>query len=193
MSACGVPTGGGTRTIDAQSVPYGLLKDRQPSSGATGSSAGPGQTRRQIALVTDEAGVRLVRRDIAQGSTAITAGLLLHQLQAGPTDAERQRGLESAVSAGTDLRVVGWRRGVLYVDVSGEPNPAPDRLPLAIAQIVLTAGSVPGVRAVLFEHDGTPVQVPLLDGSLTSAALNSQEYQRLVDPGLAPSASGSSS
>jgi len=191
MTACGVPTGGNTRVIATQNVPYGLLRDGEHSTtGPTRAITEPGQVRGQIALVEDDTAVRLVARDVASGGAATSiAALLLQELQLGPTDAERRSGLDSAVAASMRLRVTGWRRGVLYIDVSGESNPGPDRLPLAIAQIVLTATSTPGVEAVLFQHDDSTVEVPLVDGSLTSAALTRQDYRQLLGATPLPTAS----
>lgn len=187
-SACGVPTGGDTRVIETQNVPYGLLRDTEPTTtGAARASTEPGEVQGQIALLADDNAVRLVPRDVDSGGAPTRiAGLLLQELQHGPTDAERHSGLRSAVSASLQLQVTGWRRGVLSLDVSSESNPGSDRLPLAIAQIVLTATSTPGVQAVLFQHDDTTVQVPLVDGSLTSTALTRQDYQHLLDAPSAP-------
>lgn len=190
VAACGVPTGGETRRIESSAVPYGLLRDRDQSIvRATGEGVAPGEIRGRIGLLGGDSAVRLVERDVATGSPAAVAGLLLKELQRGPTDAERRFGLDSAVSPEARLRVTGWRRDVLTVDVSGELTAAPERLPLAVAQIVLTVTSVPSVRAVQFQHDGTVVQVPLGDGSLTSAALTRQDYQNLLQASPAPTTS----
>ena len=179
--------------IETQAVPYGLLRDRQHSTiDPARTSTVPGEILAQIALVEGDSAIRLVDRDVVSGAPSRIAALLLQELQLGPTDAERRRGLDSAVSAGLHLQVTGWHRGVLSVDVSGESNPAPDQLPLAVAQIVLTATSAPGVHSVMFQHGNTTVQVPLVDGSLTSAALTRQDYQKLLDSTPVPTASSQS-
>ena len=50
----------------------------------------------------------------------------------------------------------------------------------AVAQIVLTATSVPGVDAVLLTLDGDPVEAPLPSGELTSAPLTETDYEPLL-------------
>jgi hypothetical protein len=58
----------------------------------------------------------------------------------------------------------------------------------AVAQIVLTATSVPGVRAVLLTLAGEPVEVPLPSGELTADPVTAADYEELLRPPAPPSA-----
>ena len=67
------------------------------------------------------------------------------------------------------------------IDIGGPvdaPSGAESRR--AVGQIVLTATSVPGVRAVLLTATGNRVDAPLPDGQLTSAPLTAADYEILL-------------
>jgi hypothetical protein len=62
---------------------------------------------------------------------------------------------------------------------------------LAVAQVVLTVTSVPGVDSVLVTRDGAPVELPLPGGALTSGPVTGRDYISLVEarsPGTATTA-----
>ena len=182
LAGCGVPTNGEIRDINTEDVPYGLLKETpQRVSGQADTATDPGHISGLIALVHGAQAIRLVERQVPAGTPAEVAQALLQELKRGPTDMERRQGLASAVSAGARFRVNGWRDGILSVVISGEENPAPDRLPLTVGQVVFTATSAPGVQAVQLQRDDTAVDVPLIDGSLSSAPLTRQHYQQLLN------------
>lgn len=105
----------------------------------------------------------------------------LELLLAGPREAELAAGLRTAISPQTSLRsarldgdtaVVDLN--VALVDVGGQEQI------LAVAQIVLTATAVPGVREVRFLLEGEPVEVPRADGTLASEALRPEDYRGLL-------------
>ena len=56
-----------------------------------------------------------------------------------------------------------------------------------MAQIVLTATSVPGVDAVRLTLSGAPVEAPLPSGELTSEPLNADDYATFLVPVTSPS------
>jgi hypothetical protein len=74
--------------------------------------------------------------------------------------------------------------GFVTVDVAGEPfdqiDPADQRA--AIAQIVLTLVSRPGVGQVQFTRDGVPMRVPRRDGLQSDAGelVSRQDYESLL-------------
>jgi spore germination protein GerM len=74
--------------------------------------------------------------------------------------------------------------GTATIDIDG-PDEAPSggASRLAVAQIVLTATSVPGVDAVRLTLSGEPVEAPLPSGQLTSAPLTAADYAALLVPG----------
>jgi spore germination protein GerM len=79
-------------------------------------------------------------------------------------------------------------RGIATVDVSGTllTEISPIDQPLAIAQIVLTLTSRPGVGQVEFRVDGEPQAVPRGGGELARAdeAVAYDDYAMLVSPGV---------
>jgi spore germination protein GerM len=124
---------------------------------------------------------------------------LLERLTAGPTDADRARGLDTALGQGARLQLRGIDEGVVSLELTpGAPPPAAERLPLAVAQVVLTATSVAGVDSVVLLRDGVPVGVPLPGGEQVSGPVSGEQYMTLLGPQTAvtkaaptPSAQGS--
>jgi spore germination protein GerM len=120
---------------------------------------------------------------------------LLTALTAGPDEAEHGRGLSTALPSDVGLRVTALRDGVAVVAIEGgEPDADPRRLPLSVAQVVLTLTSMPGVDAVRLTRDGEFVQAPLATGELVSRALTAADYRSLLARGkgtASPSATSS--
>ncbi|WP_327004118.1 GerMN domain-containing protein [Dactylosporangium sp. NBC_01737] len=112
------------------------------------------------------------------GSTADVAALL-GDLVAGPTDAERDEGLSSALT-GTDL-IAGVRLVAGTAEVSFRPQAGgrTDDI-LAIGQIVCTLDARTDVDTVRFLLDGQVLKVPRADGSLTELPLTSADYRALI-------------
>ncbi len=59
---------------------------------------------------------------------------------------------------------------------------------LVVGQIVLTATSLPEVRAVRLAREGEPVDAPLPDGELTSAPLIAEQFASFLIPAPPPTA-----
>ena len=97
-----------------------------------------------------------------------TARSLVADLLAGPTPAQAQKGLTSAIPAGAELRELAMRNGVATVDL--EANRVPRGIELA-AQLVYTltqlseVGAVEvrlhGKRCCVYGHDGRVLARPL--------------------------------
>ena len=81
-------------------------------------------------------------------------------LLAGPTPAEQQAGLDTAVPAGTRLLGLSIDGGVARIDLSGEfgSGGGSPSMTARIAQVVYTLTRFPTVRAVQFLVDGDPVE-----------------------------------
>lgn len=195
LAGCGVPVTGEPEVLSTTAVPYNLLQSPTPSSvaaTATGTSTGTsttqptapapaGQVAGEVAFVVDEQRVVLERRVVPTGAPREVAQALLQQLEAGPTPAERTQGLASAIASGTGLRATSIVGDLVMIDLTEEtPVQAPDRLRVAVAQIVLTATSQPGVTQVLLSRAGQPVSAPLANGSLTSEPLTRRDYRSLI-------------
>ena len=187
--ACGTPTDGEARTIASGEVPYGLLDPKQPSTADGGATATTGSGPRAYFLTTEQLLVPVpVATAGAPGSGEVAAlSALLQRLSAGPDEGERARGLASALGPDVALGVEDLREGVARIAVGGVgDNLAADRLPLAIAQVVLTATSTPGVQAVQLVREGQVLEVPLPGGQRTAEPLRADDYGSLRAPAGTP-------
>jgi hypothetical protein len=181
LASCGVPTGGAPSTVAPSDVPYGLAA---PGSRPSAAPSAPPRADPAWAylLGADEALVPRAR-DTGAGTLEDRLGALLSALAAGPTEEERNDGLSTALPPGVELSVAGIDGGTATIDLSG-----PARLPSgvasrrAVAQIVLSATSLPGVEAVLLSSGGEPVEAPLPSGALTDAPLSPADYAVFLTP-----------
>jgi spore germination protein GerM len=180
-AGCGVPTGGQPTTISASDVPYGLAEPSAPST----STAPPevlADTSRVYLLAAGD--VLLPRgRELAGSSRRERLADLLAQLAAGPTDAERDEQLSTALPPEVRLTVAALDDGTATIEMDAfaqAPSGVAGRR--AVAQIVLTATSVPGVRSVLLHLAGEPIEAPLPSGELTGRPLTADDYLGFTTP-----------
>lgn len=182
VSGCGVPTGGAPRTIAASEVPFGLAQARPAPS--TAPSAEPRLDPARVYFIgADERLVPEARdADRGAGPEERLRALLTH-LAAGPTNTERDEQLSTALPPDVRLRVARLEGGTATIDITG-PGQAPSGASSrrAVAQIVLTATSAPGVDAVRLTFAGNPVEAPLPSGELTSAPLTAADYATFLTP-----------
>ena len=168
LQGCGVPDEDEPRPIEPS-----LVIGSPPPQATTRNSVG--SVIERLYLVRDD---RLVAVERRVGSTADVAALLA-DLVAGPTDAELDDGLTSALT-GTDLIA-----GVRLVDGTAEVSFRPqaggrtDDI-LAIGQIVCTLDARVDVDTVRFLLDGQVLKVPRADGSLTELPLTVADYRTLI-------------
>jgi hypothetical protein len=92
-------------------------------------------------------------------------------------------GIRSAITASdfaaTEAAV--GARGVARVDLTaGFAQISAADQALALAQVVCTLTSLPGVAQVLFTLDGEPVDIPRADGSLTNEPVSRLDYRVLL-------------
>ena len=180
-TACGVPTGGEPTTIPAADIPYGLaVPDPTPTASP---SAVPELDPARIFLV-GEGDVLVPRpRETDGSSRREQLERLLTALAEGPTDPERGQQLSTALSPEVQLSVAELSNGAATIDLDGPAEaPSGGASRRAVAQIVLTATSVPGVDAVRLTLSGAPVEAPLPSGELTSEALTAADYAAFLVP-----------
>lgn len=180
LAGCGVTTGGSPEELSPSDVPYGLLSSAPTS--APPSAVAPDGDRPRVYLVSPGDLLVPSGRDVADGDLDDRLADLLDQLTAGPTSDERQDELTTALPPGAELSVAAVDGDVVTVDLSG-PGEAPSGLQsrLAVAQIVLTATSLPGVREVLLTSEDDPLEAPLPSGELTTEPLGAEDFGSLVD------------
>lgn len=125
----------------------------------------------------DRTGIAPIRRLTTEASV----GSAIEALRAGPQPSDTDRGLRSAVPT-TDMIVgAGLVDGTATVELASSflTLPGTEQV-LAIAQIVFTVTSVPGVVRVDFTLDGQPLAVPRADGQPASGAVSRQDYASLL-------------
>lgn len=117
-----------------------------------------------------------VSRTVPAAELRPALGLLLK----GPTAIELESGIRTAIAPGTKLRGVARDAGTAVVDLSSAfVELGGQEQILAVAQFVLTATAVPGVTSVRFALDGSTVEVPRADGTLTPAPLTAADFTAL--------------
>ena len=173
---------GSACAIQPETAPNDLPAERSDVFGdpATGDeAAGTNRVYLLVPADTDQPErLRSVLRDVPAEPAAV-----LESLFAGPNTAERDEGLDTAIPADVDLlstpRTVGE---VLTIDVSDVFDALnTDSLQLAVAQIVNTATTIEGVRAVQLRVGGEPRVWPLGTGELTDRPLTAYDYPGLVE------------
>jgi hypothetical protein len=192
VASCGVPTGGRPETIPRTAVPYGLASSTPSAPAATSSPVLPDRPR--IYLVDPDDALVPRARDAEGGTVRERLADLLAGLASGPTRGERGDRLSTALPPGVRLTVPHVDAGTATVDIRGaEDAPSGRASRRAVAQIVLTATSLPDVSTVLLTQNGQAVEAPLPSGELTSAPLTAADYAPMLTRSPAPAASSPSS
>ena len=167
---CGVPEGA-AEPIPAEELPESL---RSPVP-TTSSALSPGQAASvAVYWVRD-------RRLVAEAVTFDSApdpSRLIDLLESGPGSAST--GVRSAVSGPGVLAAVAVDEPSVEVDVGStfDELTASEQM-LAVAQVVATLTTVPGVQEVSLLREGEVVDVPLPDGTLVRRPLVRADYASL--------------
>jgi spore germination protein GerM len=173
-------------TLTAVGAACGIPQDRSPvivPGGVVSPAVAPveGQptspeAQTEIFLLQAEHLVT-VRRSTPRRGVVDVVNLLLQ----GATETEFDAGIRSAISPQTALRSARVEGDTAVVDLSGAlVEVGGQEQILAVAQIVLTATTVPGVGQVRLLLEGQAVEVPRADGTLTSETLRASDYAGLV-------------
>ncbi|MGN9809363.1 GerMN domain-containing protein [Micromonospora sp. BQ11] len=172
VAGCGIPTDDRPRTVQPPRGPF-------PSSATADAAAPAGPAVETLCLVRDGRIIPVVRRV----DRSPTVEEQLRHLLAGPTTAERDTDLTSALPGAVNAAgaTVTGTRAQVAVD---EPDEAAGRSDdvLAFGQIVCTLTSRDDVTTVAFVRDGRPLGVPRADGSLSEQPLVRADYAPLIAP-----------
>ncbi len=175
LSGCGVPTGGAPSSIAPADVPYGLASPSPTATPSAPPEAVADTSRVHWISAADTLVPRV--REVSGTTRRERLAYLLAQLAAGPSASERDEQLSTALPPEVTLSVTGLQDGTATIDVDALGQaPAGGSTRRSVAQIVLTATSVPGVQAVLLELAGEPVEAPLPSGELTAGRLTARDY-----------------
>ncbi|MGO4341200.1 GerMN domain-containing protein [Pedococcus sp. 2YAF34] len=187
LTGCGAPDH--TVPVTITQVPYDLTS---PSEEAPATTDAHVTSRPYVYLVREQVLVPVKSRNDRTTDPAVAVTDVLAQLADGPSEGERAAGLSTALGPGTSIRLSGIAAGVATIDLApGDQVPSASRVPLAVAQVVLTVTSVPGVDQVLVTRNGEPVELPLPGGALTGAPVGASAYTPLTRGG-APTATSES-
>jgi spore germination protein GerM len=171
LASCSVPKNGTFETISSDDIPFGLNAEQTTIPQLTTQTAvenldPPGTEYEQIDLYfIRNAAVTRVQRSVI---SPVDANAALVALTEGLVKDSTTVGLRSAIPASLEARV-DVDRGVATVNATRaflNSLPAVDQR-LAIAQIVLTLTSRPGIGQVVFFVDGKAIAVPKGRGDLS--------------------------
>ena len=177
-ASCGVPDEDRAKTAGADDVPFGLLEDEPLPPPATVPTEAATLIRVYLFNPGDQRLVG-VDRSIEEGAD-VNVSDVVDTLLAGPTLPETAQGIVSALPRGavTEVTLLG---GVANVDLDEDFSELDGSSQLrAIAQLVYTLTSRPGVGRVAFTLVGQPVEIPRGDGSLTSGSVSRDGYRELA-------------
>ncbi len=174
MSGCGLGPSGGVKDIDPLSLPPRLLVTSPPTAPAVAESITSGSGT----YFLRDTSLRLSARTLTAPSGVPALQELLNNLAGGPDDVDRRRGLSTALPPTTRLTVTSLVGDLATVDLAFGQVP-PDQT-TAIAQIVLTATSLPEVSRLLLTIDGKPLQAPLANGAQTDRPLTREDYLAML-------------
>ncbi|MCO8277673.1 GerMN domain-containing protein [Actinoplanes sp. TRM 88003] len=171
-AACGVP---------AQDEPHAVELPRNPLAQPTADQApeaAQGGFGEVVCMVRDGRLIQSVRRV----ATFPSVQQQLDELVTGPTRAEQNQGLTTALS-GLDLAARDRSGSTVTVEVT-EPDEGSARSDevLAYGQIVCTLTARVDVLRVAFTRDGRRLQVPRADGTLAVDPLRASDYADLIGP-----------
>jgi hypothetical protein len=183
VSACGIPTQQTARSITSSQVPFHLLSPIPPTSTPT---TAVGYVQEKIFLTsTGQNTLRPVERYVAP---PVSLTDVVNALLRGPTTAEQQTGIETALNRSVHLYTAHVQNEVATLNL----NTAFARISgplavLAVAQIVFTVAAQLGQSiAVSFEINGFLTQVPDGSGALLSRPVKVGDYPILENAFVTP-------
>ncbi len=111
----------------------------------------------------------------------VTASEVVASLGEGPTAAEIDRGLRSAIPDATMVVSAEVAGGTATVELAADFSEIPpgDQV-LALGQLVLTLTDLRGVGRVRFQVAGAPVATPLPDGTSTDDSVSREDFRSLT-------------
>ncbi len=177
-AGCGVPTNSSPRAVPDAEVPDVL--DAVSETIEPTSPTEVSQEPVAIWFARDDQLVAAVHR--ITGPPTVES--VVAELLGGPSDAERERGMRTAIADPEAVGEIVVERGVASVELTARfaELPASDQV-VAIAQIVLTTTDLRGVGRVRFTLEGEEVAVPLPDGTTTTDAVSRDDYLSLTASG----------
>ncbi len=170
LGACGVPGQNAPTQLDDNDV-------RVPAH-ATTTSLPQGTPIRhvELCLVSD----RQLTAIVAELPTPLSVGATLEAL-VNAAQGTLPAGTRSALNEANVVSAKATTNGTANIDLNGDFSQiSPTDQLLAIAQIVCTLTSLPGIGQVHFTQQGRSVDIPRADSSLTSKSVSRDDYKPLL-------------
>jgi spore germination protein GerM len=164
-----VPSQDEATKSNPKDVPFGLLDEN------SGVDSTDQFGDRDVVVFLAKNG-RLIRAE-RKLAPPVTLERMLTKLAQGPTRAEVAGGIRSALPDDETFQSVSLTGGTATVDL-GQPFTAlsgSDQL-LALAQIVWSLTSRPGIGQVQFTLNGAAIDIPRANGSLTPSPVSRDDY-----------------
>ena len=189
LSSCAVPSSGSYQQVSNADIPFGLSSPQTTIPQTTTSVSDPNSTESLPIAVSEpvdlffisNSRIIKVQRNVASPANPAQA---LSSLVEGPSTSPEFVGLRTALPT-TFTAKVDVIRGVAQVDATRAFLNSLSGLDqkLAIAQIVLTLTSRPGVGQVLFSVEGKLISVPRGRGDSVASgvAVTFDDYASLIN------------
>jgi hypothetical protein len=165
LSSCGIPSDRTARPL--------AVADAPPATGSVGGPVAP----TSAGTIFLSQGGQLVPVTMPINGTSLGAVVTALLTWSGGGG-----NLTSAINDRT--RLLKWAtddQGVALLSFSAEFADVPSRTErLAVAQVVYTATSVPGISSVRFSVQNTPIEVPTASGRLVSRPVTRDDYADLL-------------
>ena len=168
LVGCGVPSSDGPEPLSPDIDLLGPLPTPTETEAET--------VKVKVAWVSGK-DLRLVDRSVVAEGRQGRVDSALTALVGGPDSSEQSRGLTTLVPPDTILDPE-LERHRTTVDLTLATTAANQQL--AVGQIALTVLAVPGVRSVRFTVAGSPVSVPLPDGSRSKGPVKRHDYVKVL-------------
>jgi Sporulation and spore germination len=176
LAACGIPTEDGATRVDDAAVPGGLLEPEETTAVPETTARQPATVPASIYLIDGEL-LLGVERTVSDG----TAMTLIDSLLVGPTDAEAEDGIRSALVSDDVVSSTELRGRTLAIDLRAEfADAPPTEQRLALAQLTFTATEDPLVNSVAFTLEREAISVPRGDGTTSDGPVQRADYQTLA-------------
>ena len=170
-AGCSVPVEESARVQADGAVPFGLLDEEAPALVRP-----PGEPTADVELCF------VAGRSLARVTQPVeTSSSPLEVARALAVPPPEPAGLTTALTDGSLVTGIDVRGGVARVDLAPPvATVGSEAQLLLVAQLVCTLTALPGVGQVTFLLDGTPVQVPTSDGSLTPGPVARDHYAGMI-------------
>jgi hypothetical protein len=169
VAGCGVPVDDEPRVLDRAAAPFRVFATLEPPQPE-------GEVQAELFLVLNGQ-IQSVQRQVPRPGSPQQ---VLRQLIDGPTKAESESGLSSALPVGLTLQELQVTDRTAVVTLDGLDEQVRTDQVVAFAQIVATLDALPQIDGVRFRRRDADLPVPTGDGQLTDDPVDRQDYAELL-------------